>query len=102
MREDAASAADGIAESMAESCREDDMKFQAEQQIETANEEIVASWEDIRICRDERTQLRKTCRESHGVSLTVLRERIESNLEDIRKAKKRIETLTDSPWTAVE
>ena len=92
--------ADRVAEMAAEEAREEDMKDQAEQQINEKREEVEESKSLIRECITEIKFMRKHC-QGLSTAYEVLRERICSELAEIRKARKRIALLEREPWQAV-
>lgn len=94
--DDAARSANHIAEVYAESCREDDAKFQAEQQIAEAHEEIAS-------IRDQIRELCAGIRESKLAPVVCerLRSDIRSLLHDKTRKFKRIAKLEDNYWEAV-
>lgn len=95
-KEDAARWADSMAEHYAEICREDDAKFQAEQQIEEKRNRIV----------EIRTELRKLAadiRQSKvvGSVCDALRGSIQALREESHECHQEIEKLKNNPWEAV-
>lgn len=94
--EEAARRADRIAELYAERLREDDLKFQAEREIEDAKEEISGLRESIR-------ELISGIRESSLAPSVCnqLRRDIRRLRGEIRDCWKRIRTLQETPWEIV-
>jgi len=86
-----------IAAREAEECREDDAKFQAEQQIEEAREAIHAINRKVIPCLREL----KTVSLSSGIC-AVLREKIMDYLQERDSLFNQINTLQSNPWKAVE
>lgn len=90
-----------LAERYAETCREDDAKFQAEQQIADAKESICG-------LREQHSRLVEEMRRSReilgDVPLLVnnARKGLRSLREDVAKAHKRIKQLTNNYWYAVQ
>lgn len=94
---EAARAAHHIAESYAESCRDDDIRWHAERQIEECRETITRN----------RTKARALMAElRHGprvgaATCDALREHVARLRAESRDARDRIETLIEEPWRAV-
>ena len=95
---DAWHSAVGLAEHYAESCREDDAKFQAEQQIDEARDEIKAARADCHKLAGELRSLDKAL--PPGLCAAIRRE-IAGHRATVRGAVKSIRRLTAEPWTAV-
>ena len=96
-KEEAARLADGYAESVAEQYREDDIRYQAEQQIEQARDLIAE-------CRKEHSQLASEIRitgQSSPAICAALRRELLSYRQEVRAAIKQIQLLTAEPWRAV-
>lgn len=98
---EAAQWASRLAEHYSEQCREDDAKFQAEQQIEQAKEDICG-------LREQHSRLVEELRRSRAILGDVpllvnnARKGLRSLREDVAKAHKRIKQLSDNYWYAVQ
>jgi hypothetical protein len=94
---DAIRAADSVAERVAEHCREEDMRGQAEQQIQAKRDEI----------QEIRDTLKRVLRARKRLAMVVpelcedLSSFVSERLIEIRKAKARIAKLEREPWEAV-
>lgn len=98
---EAARNADGIAESFAESARDEDTKFQAEQRIETARDEIREAREEhsaivaeIRGHIDTQKALNKS-----PLLCEAIRGKLAALRETVAELRREIERLTDEPWS---
>ena len=89
----AARCADSMAETYAETCREDDLKQTAEHDIEELKQEIADTREHISELVDGLRQSKLATVVCEEMRRTIKRLR-----QDMRKAKARIEKLTDEPW----
>lgn len=100
-KDDAQRWACALAKHAAEESREEDAKFQAEQQIEDCLEDISNIRRDIlALCREMKT----ICSKVSGVDTMrkLLKQKLEDMLEERSKKYSRIETLRDNYWAAVE
>lgn len=95
---DAWHSACSLAEHYAESCREDDAKFQAEQQIDDARDEIKTARAD---CHKLAAELRSLDKALPPGLCAAIRREIASHRAAVRGAVKSIRRLTAEPWTAV-
>lgn len=95
---DAWHSACSLAEHYAESCREDDAKFQAEQQIDDARDEIKTARAD---CHKLAAELRSLDKALPPGLCAAIRREIASHRATVRGAVKSIRRLTAEPWTAV-
>lgn len=90
-----------LAERYAETCREDDAKFQAEQQVETAKETICG-------LREQHTRLVEELRRSRELApevpliVNAARRTLHELRDEVRKAHKRIKELNSNYWYAVQ
>lgn len=99
---EAARAADHYAEQYAEEAREDNAKYQAEQDIEDLKEQIEDAKTKIIALFTEFRKARKLGVASEFPTLcATIRQQIRSERHSIDKARKRIDTLTDNYWEAV-
>ena len=87
-----------LAEYYAESCREDDAKFQAEQQIDDARDEIKSARAD---CHKLAAELRSLDKALPPGLCAAIRREIAVHRAAVRGAVKSIRRLTAEPWTAV-
>lgn len=94
---DAARNADRMAEIYAENAREDDAKFQAEQQIESARELIASARETVRELIAGIRESKLSPRICEQLRADIKRERAE-----IREQFARIEKLSENFWSAVQ
>ena len=95
---DAWHSAVSLAEHYAESCREDDAKQQAEQQIDDARDEIKSARADYHKLAGELRSLDKAL--PPGLCAAI-RKQIAGHRAAVRGAVKSIRRLTAEPWTAV-
>lgn len=95
---DAWHSACSLAEHYAESCREEDAKFQAEQQIDDARDEIKTARAD---CHKLAAELRSLDKALPPGLCAAIRREIASHRATVRGAVKSIRRLTAEPWTAV-
>ena len=95
---DAWRSACSLAEFYAEICREDDAKFQAEQQIEDARDEIKSARAD---CHKLAADLRSLDKALPPTLCAAIRREIAGHRAAVRGAVKSIRRLTAEPWTAV-
>lgn len=98
---DAIRAADSVAKRVAESCREEDMKFQAEQKIQEKREEVAKAKSFLRDLIVEIRLIQKFPGGAGLVTFDVLKERVCDELREIREARERIALLEREPWEAV-
>jgi hypothetical protein len=99
--DEAARAADSFAERYADDCRTDDMKAQAEMQIEDAHERIRENRKAHSKLIKEHAALAKQAATSGAVFEAVCATAAGYRLE-VRDAVARIKLLRDEPWRAVE
>lgn len=85
----------------AESCRDDDMQFQAESQIEDLREQNAAIRKNlfalIGDCRAACSRV-SDC----PTLIQAMKKHIRAELNQLESNRQRIESLTESPWLAVE
>jgi hypothetical protein len=97
MMDDMARTADRKAKRTAEICREDDMKYQAQQRIEELTDEIATARDHIRTLAREI--------KAHGAYTPAvcetLQDTILSQWREIQAWRKQIKKLTDQPWTVI-
>lgn len=93
--------ADGVAERSAEADRDEDMKFQAEQQIQQNRDEVSKAKFFLHDLIVEIRLVQKYPSGAGLVTFEVLKERVCTELAEIRKARKRIALLEREPWEAV-
>lgn len=87
--------ADQMAQLMAEESRENDAKFQAEQQIETLHEQAKDAIEAFH-------DLKPSAREKQdSVVCTLIHKELMSMRETVSESIRRIKELKDDPWSAV-
>ena len=89
--------ANWMAEKAAEKMREEDMKFQAEQQIQEKREEIQRIRGTLKRVLGARKRLAMAVPEV----CEDLASYVSDQLQEIRKARKRIALLEREPWEAV-
>jgi hypothetical protein len=95
---DAMHAADGMAERYAEDAREDDAKFQAEQQIEDKRSEICDARKLASLLVAD---LRTAGHTLPPSTRNVVRSRIRALRSEVERAHERIVKLTENYWEAV-
>lgn len=91
----AAHLGDGLAQYDAEESKEADVKFQAEQEIETLETEIKETWSQIK-----ETMAGIRASSLHPSVCKELRSAIRGHVQDIRDMKKKIAEYQDNPWKA--
>jgi hypothetical protein len=114
--EGAARAANSLASSYAELCRDDDAKFQAEQQIESAKESIaVARAEHSELCAEMRRAQRvqfdlltpgdmppaRLTERAPSAICKALRKQLEQLRDHVTDEIKKIRERRDNPWSAI-
>lgn len=99
-KEDAARWADQFAEHYAESCRDDDAKQMAEQDIEHAKEEIKEARESVLGLTSEMKEMRGI--QDKEFICSELWASIARYRRQMHSLHRKIKRLTDDPWSAVE